>query len=266
MTYTDPQNIWRNLGKDSYTKVRGEVLGTGNGVVSAWNTEHDNLITSSLILYTGGNAITGNYTTDLDAGSISALTASSGSVLTADYDYGDLPNSVITTIIQESDALTEALTNRVFTATTGSVEYLDVEEGRSTFWLSNYPVITLSAVESNTKELTQPPVWAVAEAGLGYDYLANSQDLAIGRIRFINNFPYIGEDRLRVTYDYGYSTTPPLVKELSTLIAIRNMANSAVYKAIFKGQDNFTPVRLAEIENRIQELVRILKKEGTDVV
>ena len=101
---------------------------------------------------------------------------------------------------------------------------------------------------------------------MGNDYLANPEDLEIGRIRFIDNFPIKGYDQIRVTYDYGYTTTPPLVKELSILLTLRNMANSTVYKSIFKGYDNFTPVKLTEIENRIEELKRILKKQSVTLV
>jgi hypothetical protein len=71
---------------------------------------------------------------------------------------------------------------------------------------------------------------------------------------------------MRVTYNFGYETTPALVNELSILLTLRNMANSTIYKSVFKGYDNFTPVKLSEIENRIEELKRILKKQSVNLI
>ena len=264
MTYSNPDEIWKNLGKDAYTKVRSEVVGTGTG--SSWELDHDNIITSSTIFYTNSGIVTSSaYTIDLDDGTIT-YTSSAALTLSADYDYGDLPNSIITQMISSSDSLIDLETGRNFTNQTGNVEYLNSEYGQKVFYLKNYPVNTLSSVEINTVGVTAVPTWSTSTAGLGYDYLANSDDLSIGRIRFIDNNPLEGEDSLRITYDAGYTTTPPLVNELSILLTMRNMANSAIYKSIFKGNDNFTPVRLAEIESRIEELKRILKKNSTSLI
>ncbi|MBE3092802.1 MAG: hypothetical protein IMZ51_03990 [Chloroflexi bacterium] len=269
MTYSSTTEIWKNLGKDAYTKVRGEIVGTSSTTASTnYELEHDNTITSSVILYTNSSILTSSaYSLNLDDGNIIGLTgATSGSVLTADYDYGDIPDSVVSKMISSSDAMIDLETGRSFGSNTGNVEYISVEESQNVFFLKNYPVITLSSVEVNTVSPTDPPNWTTSTIGLGNDYLANSEDLSLGRIRFINNFPYIGVDTLKVTYDYGYSTTPSLANELSILLTIRQMTNSSLYKSIFKGYDNFTPVRLAEIENRIEELKRILKKQSISLI
>jgi len=267
--YSLSNEIWDNLGKDSYTKVRGEVVGTSSATTSTnYELDHDNVITSSLTLYTNSATLTSSaYSLDLDDGNIIGLTgATSGSVLTADYDYADLPDSTIQRMIGSSDSLIDTETGRSFANNTNNVEYLNVEESQNVFFLKNYPVITLSSVEKNTVESVDPPAWDTLTEGLGNDYLANSEDLSIGRIRFIDNFPIKGYDQVKVTYDYGYSATPSLVNELSILLTLRNMANSTVYKSVFKGYDNFTPVKLTEIENRIEELKRILKKQSITLV
>jgi len=267
--YSLPDEIWDNLGKDSFTKVRGEIVGTSSTTASTnYELAHDNVITNSVTLYTSSVTLTSSaYSLNLDDGKIIGLTgATSGSAITADYDYGDLPDSEIQRMITASDSFIEDKTGRTFGLTTGSVEYLDVEKLQKIFFLKNYPVITLSSVEVNQNNMVDAPDWTTLTAGLGNDYLANSEDLSLGRIRFIDNFPIVGYDQIKVTYDHGYSTTPPLVNELSILLTLRKMANSSVYKSIFKGHDNFTPVKLTEIENRIEELIRLLKKQSTSLI
>lgn len=267
--YSLPNEIWESLGKDAYTKVRGEILGTSSGTSSSnWEMNHDNVITNSVTLYTNSATLTSSaYSLNLDDGKVVGLTgADSGSVITADYNYGDIPDSEIQRMITASDAFIEDYTGRTFVHTTGTVEYLNVEKEARTFFLNNYPVLTINSLQINTVNSFDPPVWQTLTEGLGNDYLSNSEDLKIGRIRFIDNFPIVGEDQVKVNYDHGYSSTPSLVNELSILLTLRKMANSSVYKSIFKGHDNFTPVKLTEIENRIEELKRMLKKQVVSLI
>ena len=264
MTYCNSSNIWNHLGKDAFTKVREEIVGTSSTTASTnYELDHDNIITSSVIRYTDSSTFTNSYTLNLDDGKIIGLTgASSGSVISADYDYADMPDSVISQMIDSSDELIEKETGRIFD-TASATEYLNSDPNQRYFFLKNYPVISIDRVERNLVFATQTPDWEEVEEGLGKDYL---EDLDIGRIRWINSFPLQGENSIRVTYNYGYATTPALVKELSILLTIRQVSNSSLYKSVFKGYDNFTPVRLNEIENRIEELKRILKKQSIELV
>jgi len=268
MSYSTTQDIWKNLGKDAYTKIRTEVVGTSSTTAStSWSLDHDNVISGSTTLYTDSTAVpTSSYTLNLDDGNVTGLSVNSGSVLTADYDYGDLADSIISDMISSSDSLIENETGRKFTNNTNSTEYLTCEEKQTVWFLKNYPVITLSSVARNTAVQTATPIWETLSAGLGNDYIANSEDLSIGRIRFIDSKPFNGEDMLKVIYDYGYTSTPQLVKELSILLTIRQLANSSLYKSIVKGYDNFTPVRLNEIEERIEELKRVLRKQSIEAI
>lgn len=266
MSYCSSAEVFNYLGKDAKTKIRGEIVGTGAGVTSSWSLDHDNIISGSDVLYTGGTIVpTSSYTINLDDGNVSGLSVPSGSVLSADYDYADIPDSLTRQMISSSDSLLEAETGRTF-GTSSNTEYLGVEEGKRNFFLNNYPVLTLSSVSRNIAPQTEAPDWETLTEGLGNDYIANSEDLRIGRIRFIDNFPYLGQDMLMITYSSGYLTTPNIVKELSILLTIRQMANSAVYKSIFEGNDNFTPVRLNEISERIEELKRLLKKQNIEPI
>jgi hypothetical protein len=258
MSYTTSEEVLKYLGKDALTQVRAETLGTG--AATTWTASHNNLVTGSVNLYTGGSLITTSYSTNLDDGIIT-YTGTAGVVVSADFDYSDVPDSVLQSIISSSDALIDMRTGRSFSTTTGNVEYLNVNNEQKTFFLNNYPIITLSSVEQNTEEEINTPIWSTSTQGLGNDYLTNSEDLKIGRIRFIQNFPIPGNDQIKVTYDYGYADTPALINELSKLLSIRQLANSTVYKSIFMGRDNYTPVRLNEIEARIEELFRLFTKQ-----
>lgn len=132
--------------------------------------------------------------------------------------------------------------------------------------MKNYPVITLSEVAINQAAVTDTPDWLVLTEGFGNDYLANSQNLEDGELRIIDNKPTAGDDRIRVTYDHGYETTdiPELVKELAVLKAQWRMSKSSIYKAIFKGFDNFTPVKLAELKEDIRRITDELMKVSID--
>lgn len=266
MSYSTTKDIWKNLGKDAYTKVRSEIVGTGNGSTSSWDLKHDNIISGSLTLYTGGSIVdTGSYSLNLDDGKITSFNPASDEI-TVDYDYGDLSDSLISQMISASDSLIDMETGRNFNNNSGSVEYLSVEDGQDVFFLKNYPITYITSIELNTSAPTETPNWSTSAGGLGNDYIANSEDLSLGRIRFIDNYPNIGQDIIKVTYNYGYSSVPPLAQELSVLLTMRQMINSSLYKSIFKGYDNFTPVRLAEIDIRIEELKRLLKKTSIELV
>jgi hypothetical protein len=265
--YIESATLWKHLGHDAYTKVRTEIVGTGNGSANTWDLDHSNIISGSITLYTGGNTVSSSaYTSDLDEGKITGLTAGTGSVITTDYDYADIPDSIIQDLISYAEKELEEKTGRNFIQNTGEIEYLDVESEQDVFFLNKYPILTLSSVECNTaSSVTDTPGWSTSTEGIGKDYIANASDLAIGRIRFIDNNPDSGINRLKVTYDWGYSSTPELVKELTILLAERRMVNSTIYKSIFKGNDNFTPVRLEETEQSIQRLTNMLKKQSLEI-
>ena len=253
MTYSTTQEVLKYLG--TYNLVRNEVLGTGNGSLSSWTASQSNLVSGSVTLYTNSTEFTGSYTVDYDNG-IVQYTAGAGVTLSADYDYSDFPDSVVIAMISSSDSLIEERTGRKFTAETGNTDYISLEPNQSAFFVRNYPILTLSSVASRTTG----NAFETLTEGYEEDYTATDYDLSIGRIRLNANVGY-GEDRVRVIYDYGYNTTPNLINELSKLLTIRQLANSTVYKSIVSGQDNFTPVRLDEIEARIEELFRLYTKQ-----
>jgi len=259
-TYITALDLWKSLGKGSYTKVRAENLGTGDGSVSSWSLDHDNVITDSTTIYTDSTVCT-TSTINLDDGEITNLTASSEDVVTADYSYADIPDSYVQEILKRADEYLTNSTGRIF-ATTSTTEYIDVEDrAQNEYFLTHWPVITISSMQVNTKNVGDAPSWSSSTQGLGNDFIANADDLKVGRFRWIDNFPPSkGVDRLKVTYVHGYTETPEMVKELATLLATRMMIQSTMYQTIFKGRDSSSPINLDVVDKRIEELIRKIKR------
>ncbi len=266
-TYINPLDVWKQLGTDAFTKVTGAALGTSDGgTTTTFQFSHDKLVSGSTKIYTSG-VLTSEGTIDLDKGEVTGLTGGSGNAITADYWYADIEDSKIQGLINSAEGQMETTTGRTF-GTTSTTEYIDVNSGEKEYFTQNYPVITFSAMQINTASiLTDTPAYSTSTQGLGNDFISNDNDLKAGRFQFISNIPYSGRDRIKVTYTYGYTTTEGgyyMAQELATLITLRTMVNSAIYKAIFKGQDNFSPVRLDEIDNRIKELTSLLKSQNIE--
>lgn len=260
MSYISSLSLWKSLGKNSYYKVRAEAVGDGNGTTSAWDLSKDNIITDSTTFYDGGTEVTSSYTLDLDDGKVTGLTASS--TLTADYSWADIPDSHIQEVLNRADEDLTDSTGRLFAITT-TTEYLDIEDrGQDEYFLSQYPVSTISSLQANENSSEgATPDWKSKTQGLGNDFIANTEDLKSGRFRFIDNFPATrGKDRLKITYIHGYADTPYRVKELATLLAQRQLIQSAMYQTIFKGRDNSSPINLDVVDKRIEYLTRKLQK------
>jgi len=255
MTTITSLDLWKSLGKNSYTKVRTEAVGTGDGSTTAFSLEFDNVITGSTTLYADGVEITTSYTIDLDDGDISSLTLASDSSLTADYNYADLPDSHIQDVLNQADEFLTSSTGRVF-ATTTTTEYLDVENGtQDEYFLKHWPISTISSLQINTEDVTDTPSWSSSTQGLGNDFIANDEDLLAGKFRVIDNFPNKGKDIIKVTYVHGYTTVPYRAKELATLLAQGVLVRSTVYQ----GRDDSSPINLDVVEKRVATLTNELK-------
>lgn len=243
MKYITPQEIWNALGKGAFNKVRGEVLLTGSGAFVTVTTSQENIISGSEKIYEN-NSIFSNYLMDYDDGLIS-LTASSGKTYIADYNYAQLSNTYITSLIEQSEEELELITGRKFDVNTTS-EYITVEKEYypKIFILSNYPVNSIISVSGNTNTL-QEPIWETLNYTSSDNYLY-----------FDETPPAI---QLKVDYVYGYSSIPNLVKELAVCLCIKKMINTGVYKSIVSG-DFSNETALSELDNRIEKLKNLLGK------
>jgi len=262
--YITPVDVWNFL--NSYTEIRAETAGTATGNSQTFSLANKNIISGSTTIYTNGTQITQSATWDYDAGKFT-LTAVSGSSVTVDYDYASIPNSVMTDFITQTEDKLDNLSRRKFNITTGRTEYLDVDENQKTFFTKYYPIQTAS-ISRNKNHETDTPNWETLTEGLGGHYLMTDEDKLIGRFRLIDKFPEKGKNKIRVIYSYGYSSgsIPAVVKELATLECARKVLDSSIYNAYVDGREGFSPARIEQIDNRIEELRKILKRDEISLI
>jgi len=259
----NPQDVWDFV--NTYNEIRTETAGTADGSSQTFSLENKYLITGSEKIYTDGSQMTSGIVVDYDEGKIT-LTANTGSVVTCDYNYSSIPNSVIEDFIIQIEDKLENLSRRKFNLT-NRTEYLSVDKNQKTFFTKYYPVVTCS-VSRNKNAVTDTANWEVLSEGIGEDYIMNDEDKEIGRIRFIDKFPSCGTDKLKIIYSYGYSdgSIPSIIKELAVLETSRKILDSTIYKAYVGGQEGFSPARIEQIDDRINELRKIIKRDEISII
>jgi len=257
--YITTFDVWKELGKDAYTKSRAVTL-TSAGT-NMWQSTKDEWISGSVTLYDDGTEVTSSsYTTDLDDG---IVTYTASGVVTADYSYSDVPDSFMQRIVSAAEVETEKETNRVFTLTTGSTEYHDYNDKQVEFFTAQYPINAITSIETN--QGTNASVsWTTLTDGLGNDYYAVNDDLADGRVNLIQKFPSVGRDRIKIVYDHGYSdgSIPADVQKLTTLYAVRELVNSAVWKATYTGEKDLVPPTQTSLMQQIMDTKRGLVNQS----
>lgn len=262
--YINPQDIWDYLGKDAFTKVRSETVGTGNDTLTAFSVPNDNLISTSVTTYTDSTAVSSGVTIDYDDGEVTFDSApTSGVVVSIDYNYADMQDSAVKSLIDQAEEELETMTGRTFESSSAT-EYLDVRFRQDEFFLKNYPVLGITSIARNTAGTeADTPAWETLSQGLGSDYLVESSS---GQVSFIDNKPYDGKRRIEAVYDYGFSTPPDLAKELDILLCVKRMVNSAVYKSISEGNNSLSGIDIERVDSRIKEINLLLRKQNLEVV
>ncbi len=264
-TYINTKDVFEFL--NDYTEVRGEVVGTGNNSTTIFTLDQKKLISGSETIYTDSSALTSGITTDYDEGEITFDSApDSGSVVTMDYDYTSIPNSVVNTMITEEEAKAEEILKRNFETNSDVTEYHNVERKQKTFFTKYSPIVTASIARNKNHE-TSTPNWETLSSGLGNDYLMTEEDKKIGKIRFIDNNPSAGKDRLKIVYNYGPSTNMlNLAKEYIKLKTVRKVFDSTILKAYTAGNEGFSPARVEQIDDRLLELSKVLRRNEITLI
>lgn len=266
--YNTSLEIWKELGKDAFTKSIGVTASeSAEGTRTIFSFTNDNWISGSVSIYTDGTQVTSSaYTLNLDDGKVTFTSApNSGSAVTADYYYSGLPDSAVQNIISKADAELENNLGQSFTLTTTS-EYIDVEDSQTSFTLENRPVNSIVSLSANTAEsIADSPTWSASTEGIGNDYLLYSES---GQIEYIDNKPLAGFKRLYATYEHGYSSAdmPKLVKELHALYVKRQFIQNNLFQAIIQGRENFSPARTGDIDTRIMEIKKLLRRDKFEAI
>ena len=125
----------------------------------------------------------------------------------------------VTTWIDEESRVAEVRTNTVFSSTIVSSTYFDYS-GEDIFRLPQSPLLSVDKVEYNTTSTGLVPNWVELEEGFDKNYLVYTGE---GEIEFIHGInainkviPRSGRKRLRVSYTYGYDSTPLEIQKAVT--------------------------------------------------
>ena len=121
----------------------------------------------------------------------------------------------ITTVnewVTDADTEVNNLTGAVFTSGTYT-EYFDMPVASDKVIVSNYPLISVSSIEYNTGT-EYSPTWT-----------SFSNSRTIGDIIKFDKY-VMGENYVKAVYVAGYTTTPPEVEHLATLLVVKKIINS----------------------------------------
>lgn len=128
-------------------------------------------------------------------------------------------------IAQASNEL-EVMTGRIWTSTTASSVILDYD-GSGYLRLPKSPVISISSLEYNKQGLgSSSSEWTSLTEGRTNDFIFYSDE---GEVQFFgSNTPPAGQQRIRVSYTYGYASTPLWVEKLCAQMVARRFIASVV--------------------------------------
>jgi hypothetical protein len=154
----------------------------------------------------------------------------------------EIGSSIVTSLIADSDAEIDMLTQRKFSDANAKTEYLSGSTkdilgysgtNITTINLSDYPILSISEfkvldIDGNATQtytnLTTVQIAAGTYDTTDYwidtmiDPLTNSQ-IPYGKITLKSDIFPTGRNNIKVTYTYGYVTTPNVIKNLSTCLA-----------------------------------------------
>ena len=275
MAYCTPKDVWDWL--NGSTRVYQELVNSsGDGTTQNYNLTNSAVLSGSVIIryadhttsagyLTASTLTSSEFTVDYDRGILQLTTAGattvSGSAVFADYDYAPINNTIVTDLISGSDREIDRMTGRDWNSSSDVTEYISVEPEQTVFFTAQYPHLTVSAVAENLSAASDTPNWVTRSSGFGNDYLNSDEDKLYGRIRFVDNDPDSGTDKLKVIYQYGYTSVPQEIKRLAIMKSVKTMLqNPAFANKIIGGRDTFMPMDLGVIETEIQQIIKELRK------
>ena len=101
--------------------------------------------------------------------------------------------------------------------------------------LNNRPIISITTLQRNTAGENATDSWETLteQTGSGGDYALTEISKSSGFVDFVKNTPRAGKRSVRITYKYGYSSTPKNVQRLTTLIAVKDILMSKITRSFF---------------------------------
>lgn len=271
MAYSTPKDVWDWLNDG--TEVKNEVVTTsGDGSRTNYDLTNSSIISGSETVLFGADYVTDSsvltssqYSLSYPRGHLiltaAGATTVSGSQVMIDYEYSSIDDNKVIQLISGADREVERRTGRVWSSQSTSEFITVTDENNWEYFTRHYPHIAVDSVAENTAGITDTPVWVTRSAGGGNDYLTTDRDKSLGRIRYIDNLPAEGIDKLRINYQYGYATVPQEIKRLSVLFTVKELIMNPVFaKQLLAGRDTFTGLDPVFIDAEINKVIGQLRK------
>lgn len=178
-----------------------------------------------------------------------------------DIASSDLSAQRVITAIQRAEARINERSNTKFVSTTVT-EYYDFNQWTSTksaeqlsnigfigrtdyinaftnnqFQLNHFPIVSITGMWENASSSYMADSWTALteQTGSGGDYIA---DYDTGQVTFVDDKPRYGKRAAKVTYVYGYATTPKQVERLTVLLAILDIVLMRSNNSQFNNSEN----------------------------
>ena len=164
-------------------------------------------------------------------------------------------------IIQNSEAEIEEKANIAFSQKTATAEIIDYNQynsyrspenlvqfsdlnlrndyifhqSRDRVKLNNRPIISITTLARNTAgpNSTDNFESLTEQTGSGGDFVLTDEGKAAGFIDFIRNIPRFGKRAIKITYEYGYATTPRNARRLCILLSVRDVLLAKINRSYF---------------------------------
>jgi hypothetical protein len=148
-------------------------------------------------------------------------------------------STTVTTWINQASAQIDLRTGKVWESTVASSILFD-SNGTRYFRFPESPVISISTFEYEENGLgSDDDSWVSLTEGRNDDYILYVMD---GEVEFTGRrtTPPAGKQNIRVSYTYGYSTTPVYIQRLATLLVSSRVIETIINDSASEGGGNVT--------------------------
>lgn len=188
--------------------------------------------------------------------------------LTTEFSPDTLPtDTTIATWISQASRQVELITNNIFASTVVSSQLFDWAGNTNVLNLPQANILSVIKVEKNISSQGTTPSFITLNEGVDKDYIVYKDYAEIEFVKGVNAYlgvyPNYGKQSIRLTYSYGYTTTPLEVQYLTTLLVAKRVIQSlSSYQANTKmGQVTVGPVSVADPSQFSINYMRFLNDE-----
>jgi len=238
MAYTTAEKVFRSMERIEPAKE------TFTGVSNGDTLDLANLypVKGTVVVTVDGNDQTEDtdYTVDYDNADIEYIGSDSGEAVVK-YSFAPYSDSTVQNSIDAVESRIDDYTNSTYDGLSTVTDELYDSPGQGTlvYPFVKRPVRSIDSVEVNEPESGNNPNYVAKTEGLGDDYV-DYKELGL---RWVDGdaAPVKGIEKVKVTYDYGYSGVPSDLAKAATEMVVDDLVRGTVSGAMVDGRDNFDP-------------------------